>query len=407
METGVIDFLFDVACPFAYLASTRIEAVAARAGARVRWRPVLLGGLLRATGAPDDPNAVMPPAKRALVRLDMLRQADVLGVPLTIPDAHPRRTLDAMRWLVATPDDALPALAARLFRAYWVEGADVADRAVLRAIGAEQGVDVDRIVDDAETRALLRARTDEAVARGAFGVPTVFVGEQRVWGADRLWQVEQALGLPVPPAVAGTASGGTLEWFHDFASPFSYLASTQIRAVADQLGAELVQTPVLVGALFQAIGTPMVPVATFSQAKADHVGRDLAAWAARYGVPFRFASNFPIRTLHADRVALVAPAVTDAVYRAAWADDRDVATPEGLRAVLDDAGFDGADLLARAEDPAVKAQLRANTERAVALGVCGVPTFRVGDQLFWGQDRLDHVARALGGWRVDDPGSAA
>lgn len=389
-----IELFFDVVCPFAYLASRRVPALAEAAGASVRWRPILLGGVLNTIGGAVDPNATMPAAKRRLVRLDMLRQAELLDVPLRIPEAHPRRTLNAMRWLVSVADDEVPALAARLFRAYWVDGRDLADRAVLRDLGADLDV-----LDAPATKQALRDRTDEAVARGVFGVPTAFVGDRQVWGADRLWQVEEALGLPRSAPAPGRERGGRIEVFHDVASPFSYLAVTQIRRIAAEVGAELVLTPVLVGALFRAIGTPLVPVDTFPQAKQAYVREDLARWAARWGVPFRFTTRFPIRSLHAGRVLLVEPAATDALYRAAWVDDRDVSTPEGLRAVLDAAGFDGAALLARAEDAGVKDRLRANTDRAVALGVCGVPTCAVGDQLFWGQDRLDQVALAAAGWR--------
>jgi 2-hydroxychromene-2-carboxylate isomerase len=417
-----LELYFDVVCPFAYLASQRVPALARAAGVPLRWRPILLGGVLRALGGDVDPNASMPAPKRRLTRLDMLRQADLLGVPLAVPADHPRRTLLAMRWLTAVPDEQVPALAERLFRAYWVDGVDLSDRAALRTIGRELGADVDALIDDPAIKAALRARTDEAVARGVFGVPTVFVRERSplrsggperlVWGADRLWQVEEALGLPTSAAPALPAPGSLgptpraarpgapIELFHDFASPFSYLASTQIHRVAAEVGAAVTLTPILVGALFDAIGTPMVPVDTFAPAKQAYVRQDLSRWAARWGVPFRFASRFPIRSLHAGRVALAEPAATDALYRAAWAEDRDISTADGLQRVLDDAGFDGVALLEQAQQPAVKEALRANTERAVAQGVCGVPTAAVGDQLFWGQDRLDHVALASTGWRV-------
>ena len=94
------------------------------------------------------------------------------------------------------------------------------------------------------------------------------------------------------------------------------------------------------------------------------------------------------------------PAAMSVLYRAAWAEDRNIGDPEVLVQVLDAHGFDGQALLAGTADPAVKARLRANTERAVAAGICGVPTFVIdGEVLFWGQDRLDQVELALRGWR--------
>jgi 2-hydroxychromene-2-carboxylate isomerase len=384
-----IDFWFDVVCPFAYLASAKIEALAAEAGATVRWRPVLLGGLLRDLGSPTDPNVAMIAAKKRAVHRDIVRQAAWLGVPLTLPDAHPRRTLDAMRLLCAVPEAEIPALAHRLFRAYWVDGLDVADRDVLRALCP----DVDRLVADKQP---LRARTAEAAAQGVFGVPTFGIGETRIWGVDRLLFVRRALGLPedrtTPPPTGPPAE--TVEWFHDFASPFSYLSSV---AVAEAAGpARLVARPILVGALFRELRTPLVPLQGYPSAKQAWVGADLAAWAELRQVPFRFPSRFPIRSVLALRSAIVEPRATPALYRAAWADDLDVADPAVVHRVLDAAGFDAARILAATDTPEVKETLRANNARAVHLGVFGVPTFRVDDALFFGQDRLHHVRHATG-----------
>ena len=102
-----LDFLFDVVCPYAYLASTQVEALARRRGALLRWQPVLLGGLLRATGGPDDPNQTMNAAKRRIMAVDRARTAALLGVPLREPPQHPRRTVDAMRLVLAAPDGGL------------------------------------------------------------------------------------------------------------------------------------------------------------------------------------------------------------------------------------------------------------------------------------------------------------
>ncbi|MCA9710654.1 MAG: DsbA family protein, partial [Myxococcales bacterium] len=138
---SAIDFYYDVVCPYAYLASVQVEAVARRCGATVRWRPILLGGLLRAVGAPDDPNAALGPAKRALLRRDRARWAALLGVPLHEPAQHPRRTVDAMRLCLAAPEGPVrQAVSRELFEAYWVRGQDVADRAELAAVARRHGL---------------------------------------------------------------------------------------------------------------------------------------------------------------------------------------------------------------------------------------------------------------------------
>ena len=99
------------------------------------------------------------------------------------------------------------------------------------------------------------------------------------------------------------------------------------------------------------------------------------------------------------RLSLLEPSVIPLLYAAAWAEDRDISEPEVLREILQDGGLDAAALLEGTQDPAIKARLRSNTEEAAALGVCGVPTFMVnGSLLFWGQDRLAMVEKALDGW---------
>jgi len=409
-----LEFQFDVVCPYAYLASTQVEALARRCGVALRWQPVLLGGLLRATGAPDDPNQTMSAAKRRIMALDRARTAALLGVPLAEPPEHPRRTVDAMRLVLAVPDGpARAALAHELFAAYWVRGDDVADRRVLGELAVRHGLPADAYARP-ELREGLRAATDAAAAQGAFGVPSFVVGGRLWWGQDRMGLVERALGGEPPPlvpagrTVATDAAGPTrpltrLALFHDFSSPFSYLAATQIERLAAARGVAVEWVPILLGALFREIGTPDVPLFEMSAVKQAYVRRDLHDWAAFWGVPFVFPRRFPLRSVLPLRVALAEPAATLPIYRAAWAEDRVVDDEEGLRAVLADAGpFSAAALLERAGSAPIKEQLRRNTERARALGVCGVPTACVErdgrSALVWGQDRLDRLGAMLDGW---------
>lgn len=399
-----LEFQFDVVCPYAYLASTQVEALAHRCGVPLRWQPVLLGGLLRATGAPDDPNQAMSAAKRRLMAVDRARTAALLGVPLCEPAEHPRRTVDAMRLLLAVPDGpARAALAHDLFAAYWVRGEDVADPRVLAELAVRHCLPAEAHARP-ELRQALRAATAAAAAQGAFGVPSFVVGERLWWGQDRMGLVERALGGEPPPIFAATGSAGAtrLAFFHDFSSPYSYLAATQIERLAAARGVAVEWVPILLGALFREIGTPDVPLLEMSATKQAYVRRDLHDWAAWWGVPFAFPRRFPLRSVLPLRVALVEPAATLPIYRAAWAEDRGVDTEEGLAAVLEAAGLPAAALLEQAGSPPIKEQLRVNTERARALGVCGVPTACVErggrSALVWGQDRLDRVGAMLDGW---------
>jgi len=210
----------------------------------------------------------------------------------------------------------------------------------------------------------------------------------------------------------------TLELFFDYSSPFAYLASTQAERLAAETGATLVWRPFLLGALFKAIGTPLVPIASFPEPKRRYLRADMERWAAHWGVPLRFPSGFPLRTVDALRLTLAAgcPApLIHRLFRALWVEDRapDRAT---LAACLDDAcpedgGLDPA-LLERVDEPSIKDALREATQAAIDGDVPGAPTFRVtrGErvELFWGQDRLDFVRAALEGrapW--NDDGSPA
>lgn len=194
-----------------------------------------------------------------------------------------------------------------------------------------------------------------------------------------------------------------LEFFFDFSSPFGYLASTQVERVAREHGATLSWKPFLLGALFKEIGTPLVPIAEMPEAKRTYVLDDMHRWAEHWGVPLVFPSAFPLRTVKPLRMTLAAPdelrgKLVERLMRLCWVDDGDPDDDDQLRACCEEVGADGGLVEATAR-PEIKAMLKANTDEAVRRGVPGVPTFFVGDLMFWGQDRLGFVERALDGWR--------
>jgi 2-hydroxychromene-2-carboxylate isomerase len=289
-----LDFYFDIVCPFAYMASTRIETIAAEAGATLRWHPILLGGVFRAIGTADVPASKWAPARQRLNDLDIERSAEHLGVPLRRPKEHPRRTVDVMRLLVAAPEEKIPALAKDLFRAYWVDGVDVSQPEAIAPIARAHGIDPAVTKDDAIKKKLF-AVTDAAAARGVFGVPTFFVGDDQYWGTDRLRLVRRALGLSSDLVPAGRGSGQTLTFFHDLSSPFSYLAFTQVERIASEHGAVLESCPILLGALFKEIGTADIPLFQMNAPRQRWFFKDMTDWANAWGVPFQFPSTFPIR----------------------------------------------------------------------------------------------------------------
>jgi 2-hydroxychromene-2-carboxylate isomerase len=388
-EDGMaLRFWFDVVCPYAAVASRQVEALAEAAGTTVDWRPILLGGVLKAHGTNPFPMAVMPEEKRAHTLRDISKTAAFHGMPLAVPAEHPRRTVEVMRLLAALSAAQVPAAARALFDAYWVYGLDVSEDAVLAQVLAPLGLDPTLRAPE-----VLRANTAEAVAAGVFGVPTFQVAERLHWGVDRLAFVRDDLGLPrSPPLPPATVPGRPVEVFYDFASPFAYLGVARVAAIAAAARSPVTYTPILLGALFRELGTPDVPLHTFSAARQAWMRRDLRDHAERYGVPFHFATTFPLRTVLALRVAIREPAAREPLFRAAWVEDRDLGRPEVVAEVLREAGLDPA--LITAADGAREA-LRANTERARAMGLHGVPTFVVDGERFWGQDRLDQVELAL------------
>lgn len=203
-----LDFWFDIVCPYAYLGSTQIDALAAEHGATVTWRPMLLGGVFRSIGAPDTP--AMPENKARLNRLDMLRWANWFQVPLNPNPAHPRRSVLANRAVIAageSVDNGVRRAARALFLAYHVEEQDIADPAVVEAALNTAGLEGEALVAAAGTdpiKRALREATDEAVSLGIFGAPSFVIGDTLIWGQDRLDFVADALsGLTLSPVVAG------------------------------------------------------------------------------------------------------------------------------------------------------------------------------------------------------------
>jgi 2-hydroxychromene-2-carboxylate isomerase len=410
-----VELWFDFSCPYAYLASRRIEALVADAGATLHWKPMLLGGVFRATGAGDGPMATLGPAKAANNLRDMHRWAERFGVPLEVPAAHPMRTVRALRVLLGIAESSWPAVIHAIYAAYWQRGEDVTRDDVIDRALAGAGV-------SAEARAAafagadgkkdeLRARTDEAVGLGVFGAPAFVVrrpGREPVllWGQDRMAWLKAVLGGwdPDRDQRSGTGTGtgtGTgeraVDFYFDLSSPFAYLASTQI----DRVAKDVRWRPILLGGLFRDIGMVDVPLFAMCEAKRRYVGGELDRWARWWGVPFKFPSRFPLRSITAQRMIVAAPAaerpaIARRLFQAAWVEDADVSSD----AVL--ASIDGA-LHARAKDADVKQALIAETAAAREAGAFGVPTCVVHDPagplLFWGQDRLELVAEAAAGWR--------
>jgi 2-hydroxychromene-2-carboxylate isomerase len=192
----------------------------------------------------------------------------------------------------------------------------------------------------------------------------------------------------------------TVDFYFDFGSPAAYLAYTQLPKLTADTGATVVMKPMLLGGVFQATGNQS-PITV--PAKGKYTFKDFARYAKRYGVPLNMNPHFPINTITLMRVdvglAMRNPALLcvyrDAVFQAIWVDLQNLNDAATVSAMLTQAGMDAAALMALAADAEVKEQLKTLTQAAVDRGIFGAPTFFVGDEIFWGQDRLDFVREAL------------
>jgi len=185
-----------------------------------------------------------------------------------------------------------------------------------------------------------------------------------------------------------------LEFFYDYGSPFSYLADTQLGALSKRTGAQIIYRPMLLGAVFKATGNAS-PAAI--PAKRIYMGAELARWSGQYGITFKMNPHFPINTIKLMRGAVAAQAqgrfdaYHASAFAGAWAEQLNLGDDAVLAHLLSKAGVDPAML----EAGEMKDKLRVNTDEAIKRGVFGAPTFFVGGDMFWGNDRLEWVEQAL------------
>jgi 2-hydroxychromene-2-carboxylate isomerase len=201
---------------------------------------------------------------------------------------------------------------------------------------------------------------------------------------------------------------GQVEFYFDLVSPYSYLAFGRVRDICEEHGAELVLRPMLLGAVHKAVGL-QAPIEIPS--KGRYQVRDIHRWAEHYGLPMRFPEPFPFRTLKTMRATMVRAEEGDleTFVREActlyWEEGgapkgmKEADEDEPLREVASRIGAEPEEVLEKATSGEAKEALKSATAEAIERGVFGAPTFFIGDEMFWGNDRLHFVEAALKGNR--------
>ena len=191
--TAPIHFYYDVASPYSYLSAHRLVEMDAQADVEVHWRPILLGGIFRATGN-TMPAAV--PAKARYLLDDLARWALRDRIPFHYSSSFPHNSLLAMRVLSAAQPDTLVELSMRLFRAAWVDDRNISEESVIHEV---LGPDFEGLLMETQNpivKDCLKQTTQEAIDNGAFGAPAFMVNNTLFWGNDRLdMAVDYAVSL--------------------------------------------------------------------------------------------------------------------------------------------------------------------------------------------------------------------
>lgn len=196
-----------------------------------------------------------------------------------------------------------------------------------------------------------------------------------------------------------------IDFYFDFSSPYGYFASAKIDDIAAKHGREVVWRPILLGAVFKITGQQPLPTIPLKGSYGKH---DLARSARLFGVPFKLPSKFPVagqapsRAFYwvGDRDPALAKQLARALYRAYFAEDRDISSPEVTANVAAKLGIERDGMLAALNDPAVKERLKSEVDAAIERGVFGSPYIVIDGEPFWGSDRLEQVDKwlATGGW---------
>ncbi|MEM6900266.1 MAG: 2-hydroxychromene-2-carboxylate isomerase [Pseudomonadota bacterium] len=194
----------------------------------------------------------------------------------------------------------------------------------------------------------------------------------------------------------------SFEFFYDYTSPTAYIGDYAARELAERTGAEMIYRPMFLGGVMQATGNRPPGMV---EAKARYMSMDVPRCAARYGLAYQFNPAFPMKTLPILRATIgleddpeTMARFRDACWARIWGEEgpKDLGQPEEIVDLCAALDLDPERILAMGKDENLKAKLAANTEEAIERGAFGAPTYFVGDEMFFGHDRLDYAEERLG-----------
>lgn len=189
-----VDLYYDYISPVSYMALERLGKICEKTGATINYKPIFLGGILKSSG---NTSPIMVPAKWAWMQKDLARYAEYYNIPYKMNPHFIFNTINAMRGAMwALSENRIEEYNQAMYTAAWAEGKDLSSAEVLTEVLNDAGFDAERVMDamaQPENKQALIAASDEAVARGVFGAPTMFVDDEIYFGQDRLEWVERAL----------------------------------------------------------------------------------------------------------------------------------------------------------------------------------------------------------------------
>ncbi len=369
----------DLACPWSWLAALALERAAQRLDRPIEVCPVRSTDLRER--AP-----VQSPVRRRTEREDLLRRASLLRTRIKPPDRPGEHENRAMRALAAAPEALRWPLTKALLQARWRNGERLNPAtlsAQLEAVGAPAEL------ADADEAPLIRC-AEQARARGVFAVPTVTAGDALYYGSDRIDVMERDLGGSPPSLPEHDGDTLPVDVHFDFADPESLLISVEVERLC---GRGIRWRPASSASLQAALGDRDARPEAWVRA-------DLLRQAEEAGLPIDLDAP-SCRTQLALRAVLLAGWDDDMgrvlihhLLHARWVGGQDLADPDVLAGLADEAGFDGAALVQAAQAEAGRDALRDANEAALAAGLFRLPTLVVAGQRFVGSDRLEDAARA-------------